>query len=114
MSGCPAQSAAHRSYSSVPRGSEGVNRSKASLPRSVGNAVFVQLLMHGGGGLMERLFQKSLMIGLAVMVRDRAGPPLRGTAANILKAAVDQGQHVVRGLRAEQVILPAAGNVNRR
>src|SRR5579884_2239316 len=53
------------------------------------------------------------MIVLTVMVRDRPRPPLWG-AADMLQAAVQQGQHVVSGIRAEQVIVAAAGQVDGR
>lgn len=71
--------------------------------------MFMQLLMHGSDGFIERPLQESLMVVLSVVVRRGAGTPLRGTLADVLKTAVEQGQHVVRGVRTEQVVLATTG-----
>src|SRR5687768_11160396 len=67
--------------------------------------------MDGGNGFVERTFQKRLMIVFAVMVRDGAGPPLRGAVANILQTPVQQGQHIVGRARVEQVVGVGASQI---
>src|SRR5579871_3902901 len=77
---------------------------------SVRNAVLMQLLVQGGDGFVEGALQEGQMVVLAVMVRNRAGTPLR-RPADVLEAAIQQGEHVVGGVRAEQIVVAAAGQV---
>src|SRR5689334_2913692 len=76
--------------------------------------MLMQSLMHRSKRIAEGLLQERLVVRLAVMMRRLAGSPLRSAITDVLQAPVDEGQHVVRRLRAEQVVGTAAGQIDRR
>src|SRR5947209_2080096 len=69
-------------------------RWRGSTWTSVRDAMLVHLLVDGSDGLLEGTFQELLVVGVAVMMRGCAGPPLRGAVADVLEAAVEEGEHV--------------------
>ena len=75
--------------------------------------MLVHLLVDGCDRLLERALQEGLVVLMAMMMRGRAGTPLRDAVSNILQSAVDQGEHVLHGLRIVPVVGAAAGQVAR-
>src|SRR5712692_3103963 len=67
----------------------------------------------GGARLVERSLQVGWVVRLAVMVGDRARAILQRGLLHVGEPAVEQGQHVLRGLRVQQPPLAAAGDVDR-
>lgn len=77
------------------------------------DSMLVQFAMNRSDGFVEGSLQKRLMVVFAVMVRRRAGTPLGSTVPDVLQAAIQQGQHIVRGTRIEQVVGVLAGEIDR-
>src|SRR5262245_1918826 len=80
--------------------------------------MFDPMLMHlpvyGSSRLVERTLQECLMVHMPMMMRNCSRLPLRRAAADVLQAAIEQGEHVVRGLRAEEIVWSFARDIDWR
>ena len=70
--------------------------------------------MQGRARLQERLFQKGLVVFVIVMSRGVGRVAARRVVAQVREPTFDQRQHVLGIGRAEQFVISADGNIDRR